>query len=78
VKIILSLSLATRTVLVALVAGFVLGAIVGYQAGESSGDFQRPAGPADDPRASSPIADVVLTGTSVPEEAVGLRSWQTP
>lgn len=74
-KIILSLSLATRTVLVALVAGFVLGAIVGYRVGESSGDSQSPADPTGDARASSAVVEVVLTGPSGLGRAVGLRSW---
>ncbi|ONI70531.1 hypothetical protein ALI144C_48735 [Actinosynnema sp. ALI-1.44] len=54
-KIILSLSLAARTVLAALVLGFVLGTAVGYRAGESSVLTRQP----DDPRASSSHVDTV-------------------
>jgi hypothetical protein len=74
VKIILSLSLATRTVLVVLIAGFVLGAIVGYRVAESSGGSPRQVGSPGDARASSPIVDVVPTGTSGPVWPVGLRA----
>jgi hypothetical protein len=60
VKIILSLSLAARTVLLALIAGFVFGVVVGYRAGESAGGSQSPAGSPNDARASSLV--VALAG----------------
>ena len=50
-KIILSLSLAARTVMVALAVGFVLGAVVGYRAGASTGYSRIPGEPAGDVRA---------------------------
>lgn len=54
-KILLSVSLATRAVLVALVIGFALGAVAGYRAAESVGQSR---GPGDVRAASVPDTSV--------------------
>jgi hypothetical protein len=59
VKLILSLSLATRMILVALVIGFVVGTVAGYRAGTpgTAGDAQ--SGQPGDVRAlSTPIENL--------------------
>jgi hypothetical protein len=77
VKIIMSASLATRTVLVALIAGFVLGIVVGYRAGESSGDSRSPAGSPADVRALPAIPDIARTSIGQPGRSARLCGWYT-